>query len=938
MSRKSFKHLSPIVLFVILFGPTAAAAQSAIAGTVQDSSGAVLPGVTVEVTSPALIERVRTATTDVQGRYQITDLRPGTYTVAFTLAGFNTIRREGIQLPANFTAQVDARLQVGAVEETVVVTGASPLVDVRNALVQNVMDRETLDVLPTGRTYQAVAQTAPSVQLNRPDVGGTEAFFSTNLTVHGSLTRDQSIHLDGMDTSDGEADGRFQGIYRDDGDNEAVVYTTSALPAEVSKGGVRINMIGREGGNDFGGSFFVAEAPGGLQSNNFTQDLQQRGLSTPNEIRRTFDYNLTGGGPIKRDRMWFFSSFRFWGLRRFAAGAFNADGSRATDDTDHISTSLRLTTQLSERNKLMLFHVRMPRRTLYHRGVGPTVSPEASQRHTTPIVYSAQAKWTSPITNKLLAEAGFSTTYARPKIWPQPEVVANPNLVRHTDLVLGTNTVAHPTQSDLYQGKWNYVGSLAYVTGAHAFKAGLQWSVARDGLTTEVNQDLVQEYRNGVPTSVTVYAVPVNRLNYVTDLGIFVQDSWRISRTTLSYGLRFEHLNGSVDARDLPAGRFVPARQFQEIRDIPNWKTWAPRIGVVHDLFGTGRTAIKGSISRYMLGESVAYTREFNPQASATDRRTWNDLNGDDVAQDIEIGPPNVSEFGTRQTVREGDDVKRPYQTEYNTSIQHQLLPRLSMTAGWFFREYRRLFADDNVLLTANDYIPVNIVSPLDGEIITIFNLDPAKRGALDLVRTNSDQNFRKYNGFDLTFDARLGRGAVLFGGLTIGKAWENNCEVDDPNQLRFCDESPYIPYQSVFKFSGSYPLAYGINVSGTFQSYPGNPINAQAAGEVVAPERGLAVNYTVTRAVVPTLTQPQIVVRLNEPGSKYLERYNQFDLRLGKRFELGSFTVDGNLDIFNVLNGNTVLRETEIFGPNLGRPLEIPQGRMFRFVAQMRF
>ena len=183
------------------------------------------------------------------------------------------------------------------------------------------------------------------------------------------------------------------------------------------------------------------------------------------------------------------------------------------------------------------------------------------------------------------------------------------------------------------------------------------------------------------------------------------------------------------------------------------------------------------------------------------------------------------------------------------------------MSAGWFFEVYRCLFADDNVLLTSDDYIPVNIVSPLDGEIITIFNLDPAKRGALDLVRNEPHLEFPEYNGFDLTFDARLGRGAVLFGGLTVGKAWENNCEVDDPNQLRFCDESSSIPYQSVFKVSGSYPIAYGINVSGTFQSYPGNPINVQAAGEVIAPEVGLAVNYTVTRAVVPTLTQPQIVV-----------------------------------------------------------------------------
>jgi hypothetical protein len=448
----------------------------------------------------------------------------------------------------------------------------------------------------------------------------------------------------------------------------------------------------------------------------------------------------------------------------------------------------------------------------------------------------------------------------------------------------------------------------------------------------------VQEYRNGVPSSVTVYATPVNRLNHVTDLGIFAQDSWTLKRMTLNYGVRFEDLRGKVDARDVPAGRFVPAREFPEINDVPNWQTWAPRLGVVYDVFGTGKTALKASMSRYMLGESVAYTRDFNPQASATDRRTWNDLNGDDIAQDNEIGPSNVSEFGSRQTIRQADDIERPYQTEYNVSLQHELLPRLSMTAGWFYREYRRLFREDNVLVGPDDYIPVNIVSPLDGESITIYNLDPAKRGAVDVVRDNSDQNRRRYNGFDLNLNARLGRGAMLFGGLTVGKPWEVNCDVDNPNDLRFCDQSSFIPYQRVFKLSGSYTLPYGIQVSGTLQSYPGNPINAQAAGELNTPEAGLAVNYNVTRAVVPSLTQALVTVRLNEPGSKYLERYNQVDLRFGKRLTFARVSLDANIDVFNLLNTNTVLREIEIFGPALERPLEIPQGRLFRFGAHLRF
>ena len=481
---------------------------------------------------------------------------------------------------------------------------------------------------------------------------------------------------------------------------------------------------------------------------------------------------------------------RAWGLRRYAAGAFFPDRSRATDDTDHNSVSLRLTTQLNQRNKLMIYMVRMPRRSLYHRFVSPVVTPAAASRHTTPIVYSAQAKWTSTVSNRLLLEAGYSSTYARPKIWPQPEAAADINAVRKQDFALGTVDESFGFKLDLYQGKWNYVGSASYVTGSHAFKAGTQFSIARSRSTNDVNQSLGQNYLAGVPSSVFVRAMPADRMAHVRDLGIYAQDSWTMDRLTVNYGVRLEHLNGSLDPRDVPAGRFVPARSFGAINDIPNWTTWAPRLGVVYDLFGDAKTALKASVSKYMMGESVSFTEQFSPiNTFATDLRTWDDLNGDDVAQDNEIGPSNVQGFGTRRTETPDPDVKRPYHMEYNVTLQHEVMPRVSVTAAWFNRDYVSLFASDNVLVSQSDYTPVEVTNPNDGTPLTIFNLDPAKRGQVDTLVRTSDIDDRRYNGFDLSFDARVAQGSNVFGGITVGKVWETNCDVDDPNELRFCDQ-----------------------------------------------------------------------------------------------------------------------------------------------------
>jgi hypothetical protein len=929
-----------VIASVVILWPTAAFAQSSLAGTVKDTSGAVLPGVTVEASSPALIEKSRSVATDESGQYRIVDLRPGVYVVTFTLSGFSTVVRDAVELPTNFTANVSVEMRVGGVEETLTVTGDVPLVDVQSALKQNVLNRELLDAIPVGRSYQSVAVTTPGVQTTRPDIGGSEAFFLSNLTAYGSGYSDQAIQLDGMNTTDGEGAGQIMGMYRDDGDNQELSFQTSAIPAEVSQGGVRINMIGKEGGNSFTGMAITSYAPGALQSNNFTDALRAQGLRSVNTTDRIYDYNATLGGPIRRDWMWFYASFRYWGLDTKVANTFYPDGRPAIDDRLHKNYSVRVTSKVNEKNKFMAYWAGLPGRDLNHRGVGGGVQPSASTHHHTPLAYSAQAKWTTTISNKMLYEAGFSTSYVHFQLLPQDDLTAN--AIARRDLILNVTSGA-PTNGvfEGYNGRRSYSTSFTYADGGHAFKTGVQLGETGNRTTADTSfGQLVQEYRSGVPASVTVRNTPVDqRLGLRADLGIFVQDSWTLKRLTLSPGLRFEHFNVGIDEQVAAAGRFVPARNFAAVKDIPNWNNFAPRFGAAYDVFGDGKTAIKGSLSKYMVGESISFTTTYNPMVSSTDQRTWNDLNRDDVAQDIEIGPSTNRSFGIRSARNPDPDIKRPYHVEMSLSGQRQLGAGLSVSGGYFFRKYYRLFKQDNLLVAPSDYTPVQIANPLGGDPIRIYNLAPSKLGLVDILDTNSDTNTRRYRGVEGSFTARFGRRGSFFGGLTTGKNAATLCDVDDPNELRFCDQSLYLPYQTQFKLAGSYVLPWDLRASATFQSYPGNP--TVASGSVTArdsAEAGLAVNYNVNRTIVPGLTQTQIIVPLITPGSKYLDRLNQFDLRFGKAVNFGRRKVEGTFDIYNLLNVSNVLRATETFGPALDQPLEILQGRLFKFVARFYF
>ena len=305
MSRLTSVVACVALLSVVLAG--SASAQSSLAGVVKDPSGGVLPGVTVEARSPALIEGVRSATTDDQGQYRIVDLRPGVYTVTFTMTGFSVVTREGIELRANFTAPINADMRVGGVEETITVSGASPVVDLQSSTQQQVMTRELLEAVPTGRSIWAVGSTLNGVTLSAPDVGGTAGMQQTYMATHGSDRRDNAIQVDGMSVNGIEGDGAIQN-YFNQGMFEEMSYQTSALSADVPSAGVRLNMIPKDGSNNFRGSVFYTQTPSAFQHSNFTPELAALGLKAPNRVEKIIDVNVGVGGPVLKSKLWFFTS------------------------------------------------------------------------------------------------------------------------------------------------------------------------------------------------------------------------------------------------------------------------------------------------------------------------------------------------------------------------------------------------------------------------------------------------------------------------------------------------------------------------------------------------------------------------------------------------------------------------------------------------------
>ncbi|MGE0451041.1 MAG: hypothetical protein AB7Q29_15820, partial [Vicinamibacterales bacterium] len=762
---------------------------------------------------------------------------------------------------------------------------------------------------------------------------------------------------------------------------EEMSYQTSALGSEVQGSGVRLNMIPRDGSNQFKGSLFWSHTPGAWQSNNFTDELKATGLRAPNRVERIFDFNPGLGGPIMKDKIWFYGTFRRWGVDQTVTESFyNADPTFKTfvpdlsrpvvDDNVIKSGAARVTFVVAQKHK---FGAYLDRIQKYRGHECPALSAEERCGIRSPKRYfTAQAKYTGTITSRLLIEAGWSEndeTYSTNEA--QPSV--RPENISKSDRATG-ETWGAPNGPYYFRvpDRHTVMTQASYVTGSHNARVGMTYGFGGNRHQRVVNGgwDLVQEYNTigGVarqPQSVIVYSTPqeaAEKLKY--DMGIYLQDTYSHKRLTITPGIRFELFNTYIPAQAANAGRFVPGRSFDKIENIPNWRDVAPRFSAVYDLFGNGRTAIKGNIGKYMQAFStVGFAQVYNPMVLGTDRRSWSDLNGDDIAQTNEIGavvvPFNIS--GASRT-QPADGIRRPYQIQSSLNVQHELFNGLSITAGWVHREYKRLFWTDNVSVSPGDYEQFTIPNPVFGDpryqgaeaTIPIYSLTAAARARdPQFVDKNSDENRKQYDGYDVGFTVRI-RGGNMYGGTSIGRLRTSYCEVEDPNSLRYCDQRKLdMPYLAQFKLAGSYPLPYKLQLSGSWQSYPGAASGTAFQDQVYnaaqnrAPDQAQNLTYVVTNAILrasnpaATLRSFQgsnITVPLLTPGQNYLKRWNQVDIRLSRKFQVGRYSFQGQFDMFNALNASSIINQNQAFGSAAWRPTQILQGRLFAVGMQMNF
>ena len=1015
--------------------PAAAFAQGVITGVVKDASGAVLPGVTVEATSPNLIERVRSAVTDGGGQYRIVDLRPGTYTVVFTLPGFTTTRREGIAIEGTFTAAVNVDLRVGTLDEAVTVTSETPIVDVQSVKRQTVIDNELITAIPAARSYAGLMTLMPGTVTQGGAASDTQVV--PGMVVFGGAggrSNEGRLQVDGLSVGSAFNGAGVSAYVADVGNAQEVVLTASGGLGETEVGGPTLNIVPKEGGNTFRGSGYASGVSERMVDSNYTQELEDRGLTTPGKYQKVWDLNLGVGGPLFRDRLWFFGQIRDEGAYRtipgMVANANMGDASKWTYVADPTrpavaaasfrTSSLRLTGQIGN-NKLGVFwdeqkpcegaSLTLDAKACRHSdpdeiiagGASPTPTASATAAPETAAYRDygqrvQQARWTNPVTSRLLLESSAGTYQSR---WGGKEMPgANTDLVRVSEQCLSGQTApgtacAHGIQNLAYRApNWasnkqlsvNWKASASYVVGAHNAKLGYQGSYLSDDRTNYTSGDFVAyRFNNGLPNQITQ---SVNRFTIkqrVETHAFYAQESWTRGRVTLLGALRYDRASSFFPEQTVGPVRFLPTQvTFPRTNGVDAYHDLTPRGGVAWDIFGDGKTSLKVNVGKYLeAAQNGGQFTALNPTSrlATTSNRTWNDrfypvgdprrdnyvpdCNLLDSASNEECGLASVTNFGTLNPEQNLDPSllsgwgNRSYDWQTGVAVQRQVLQRVSVEVGYQRRWLGNFSITDNRARNPEDgdftifgvNVPADPRLPDEGGYVLdgLYNVTPtaAQRATDNLVTLskNFGDQSQVSHAFNLNTTARTTFGLVMQGGINYARTNTERCDIRAdvpefavPLSSTTTPTNPWCDFsQSLLRFTalGSYTVPkIDVQVAGTFRSDQGDELAANWTF-------GQADTVGLNRALAGGSTTA--VVNLIEPGTLYGDRVNQFDLRLAKILRFGGTRTNIGLDVYNVFNTNPVLTYNQAFVPNQTvntwlRPNSVLTPRFAKFSVQFDF
>lgn len=875
-----------------------------ITGRVVDAQGGVLPGVTISLTGATLMGAQTTSTSE-RGQYHFPFLPSGTYSLSFELQGFGTVVRQGLVVAARTTVTQDATLEVATLQETVTVTGESPVVDSTNTKMGSRLESELLAAVPTSRSLFGAVEALPGVVMGRVDVGGLNSFQPPSVIAHGQSA--YQITLGGTRAEGVSQNGAY--YYTDFNMMEEVSVETAGMGAEVGPAGAMVNIIPKSGGNQFKGSAYVTGTGKDLASNNVAgdSDLQSLGVSEPPLPLRMYDYNLDAGGRLVRDRVWWYSSWRDYNYFERIVGFPIDSQARLTNFI------FRPTVQINANNKLSGMSTFSGKEQPYRDG-SFTTPPESTHLYYQPI-YVHSVNWTSVLGKRTFLEVVSGHYYLNIQRNSSLEFDANPTSPT-IDLATGLRSGQHAGGA-AYEIPNTFTNSVAltryrdgWLGANHQFKAGFQHDygfVSREDLPYG---DVEYRYSDGVPREIFAYNSPVKSEYAATNIGAFVQDRITFPRVSLNLGLRFsyahgwfpEQTGGGGGTLGSPSQGWVPRTVFAEFDTPFKWQSVSPRAGMAVKLSETGRDVFKAFYGRYYDILTSGDFQIINPNTfnNIYTFQWFGDLNTNGIVDPNEYNPQPLSVFQARDN-KIDSDFKQPKVDEVTVAYERELLPNVGFTASWVQRWFTDNWADVNVGIPLEGYTPAdypdagpdNLVGTGDDRTITLYNVTPAYRGREAYVRQTVPGS-KTYKSLELSLTRRMATNWQLTGsyvwsrddGVILAGNRKTVADPNDPNATldsnKFGRSSSDQPHAFKLLFNWAAPL--GVNLGANFQAVSGKPID---------------------RTYRRSLTQGTVTVRAEERGVYREESLRLLALKIDRPFKIGAARLGAFVELHNLLNSN---------------------------------